>query len=80
MIKMFEFYIAWTDAIKFGDVYTGLIGYQSKNCALSANLLWVIGPSIESERAAELAAENMLRQIREINRHERIIFMDGVTL
>ncbi len=80
MIKEFDYYIAWTDAMKYGDGFAGLIGYQHKLLTTSAQILWVVGPNLNSERDAEHSADEMLNQIIEINRFGRVVYADGVML
>lgn len=80
MIKVFKYYFAWTDAATCGDTFVGLIGYQPKAFSDSANILWVIGFNFDTELVAHSAADDMLRQITEIDRHGRVFFCDGVLL
>lgn len=80
MVKNFEFYIAWTDAMAYESGYAGLIGYQRKSQNGLAHLLWVVGPDLGSEYEAEFSAEKMLDQIKDINRFGRVIYRDGVML
>lgn len=80
MVKNFEFYTAWTDAMKYESGYAGLIGYQRKSLNGVAHLLWVVGPELGSESEAEYSAEKMLDQITDINRFGRVIYVDGVML
>jgi len=80
MIKEFEHYIAWTDAMKYEHGYAGLIGYQRKTIDSCARLLWVVGPNLVCEYDAEMSADKMLEQIISINRFGQIIYADGVML
>lgn len=80
MVKDFEYYIAWTDAMAYESGYAGLIGYQRKSVDGAAHLLWVIGPNLRCESDAEHSAEIMLDQIRDINHFGRVIYADGVML
>jgi hypothetical protein len=80
MVKNFEFYIAWTDAMSYESGYAGLIGYQRKSLNGIAHLLWVVGPNLQCESDAEYSAERMLDQIMDINRFGRVIYADGVML
>lgn len=80
MVKNFEFYTAWTDAMKCESGYAGIIGYQRKSLNGVAHLLWVVGPELASESQAENSAEKMLDQITDINRFGRVIYSDGVML
>lgn len=80
MVKDFEFYIAWTDAMEYGSGYAGLIGYQRKSLNGLAHLLWVLGPNLRCESEAELNAAKMLDQIIDITRFGRVIYVDGVML
>lgn len=80
MIKHFEFYTAWTDALEYESGYAGLIGYQRRSVNGMAHILWVVGPELGSEAEAENSAEKMLDQITDINRFGRVIYADGVML
>lgn len=80
MIKEFSHHVAWTDAMKYKNRYTGLIGYQRKIGDGLARILWVYGPEFTEIAAAELSAEKMLEQITDINCFEHIIYADGVML
>jgi hypothetical protein len=80
MVKNFEFYIAWTDAMAYESGYAGLIGYQHKSLNGRAHLLWVVGPNLQCESDAEFSAEKMLGQIKDINRFGRVIYADGIML
>ncbi|UQY35188.1 hypothetical protein K8U54_01405 [Pseudomonas fulva] len=80
MFRDFKGCIAWTDAMKDGQHYVGLIEYQPKCAGAAVQLLWVpaLGSVCESE--AETAADNMLRQIRDITIDGDVIYRDGVAL
>jgi hypothetical protein len=80
MVKNFEFYIAWTDAMQYESGYAGLIAYQSKSLNGMAHLLWVLGPNLRCESDAEYSAEKMLDQITNITRFGRVIYADGIML
>lgn len=80
MVKEFLHYIAWTDSMTYENGFAGLIGYQSKCPNGSARMLWVISPSLSSEKDAEISADNMLEQIQDINSFGKIIYADGVLL
>lgn len=80
MVKNFEFYTAWTDAMAYECGYAGLIGYQRKSLNGIAHVLWVVGPNFLCEFDAENSAEKMLDQIMDINRFGRVIYADGVML
>jgi len=80
MIKEFTHYIAWTDAMTYENGYAGLIGYQSKAPQGTAKILWVLGPNLTSESDAENSADNMLKQICDINSFGKVIYADGVML
>lgn len=80
MVKNFEHYVAWTDAMEYGSGYAGIIGYQRKSLNGLARLLWVVGPELGSESEAESSAEKMLDQIMDINRFGCVIYSDGVML
>ncbi|MEN0037944.1 MAG: hypothetical protein AAGC78_12800 [Cellvibrio sp.] len=66
MIKEFSHHVAWTDAMKYKNRYTGLIGYQRKIGDGLARILWVYGPEFTEISAAESSAEKMLEQIKDI--------------
>ncbi|MDO8345835.1 MAG: hypothetical protein Q7T48_21735 [Cellvibrio sp.] len=80
MVKNFEHYVAWTDAMTYESGYAGLIGYQRKAIDGAAYILWVLGPNLKSESDAEQSAEIMLDQIADINRFGRVVYVDGVML
>ena len=80
MVKEFEHYFAWTDAMRYERGYAGLIGYQRKGNGSAAHLLWVVGPNLQSEGDAETSADKMLDQIVAITPFGRIIYADGVML
>ena len=80
MVREFEHHIAWTDAMRYGCGYAGLIGYQRKFNGELTRVLWVIGPNIACESDAETSAEKMLDQIAEITCFGRVIYTDGVML
>jgi hypothetical protein len=80
MVKEFPEYIAWTDAMKEGNHFIGLIEYQRKVPGAEVNILWVMAPNIIEQFDAEKAAVRMLGHIRDISVHGRIIYSDGVAL
>lgn len=80
MVKEFSNHIAWTDAMKEGQGYIGLIEYQHKLPFSMVHALWVIDPRLTNEDDAELAAMNMLEQIYDITDTDRVIYNDGVAL
>lgn len=80
MVKEFADHIAWTDSMKDGHNYVGLIEYQRKIPASTVHVLWVINPQMKAEDQAERAAAKMLEQIREITDRNNIIYSDGVAL
>jgi hypothetical protein len=80
MVKEFTEYIAWTDAMKEGSNFVGLIEYQRKTPGAEINILWVMAPNITEQYDAERAAIRMLSHIRDINSSGRIIYSDGVAL
>jgi hypothetical protein len=80
MVKQFANYIAWTDAMKEGQNYVGLIEYQHKLPYSLVHALWVIDPRLTNESDAEIAAMTMLEQIYEIADGDRVIYSDGVAL
>ena len=80
MVKEFPYYIAWTDAMREGQKYVGLIEYQRKLPGANVQILWVVSPNLNEQRDAEIAAIGMLNHIREITASGRIIYSDGVAL
>ncbi len=80
MVKEFPHYTAWTDAMKYEHGYAGLIGYQNKAPDSLAHILWVIAPNFTSASDAEISADKMLEQIRDITRFGKVIYTDGVML
>lgn len=80
MVKEFNHYIAWTDAMSYESGYAGLIGYQSKAPHGTAKILWVLGSNFMSELEAEMSADHMLEQIHDINSFGKVIYADGVML
>ena len=80
MVKEFRNYIAWTDAMREGQTYVGLIEYQHKLPCSMVHALWVIDPRLTNEDDAETAAMTMLEQIYDITDADRIMYSDGVML
>ena len=80
MVKEFPNYIAWTDAMREGQSYVGLIEYQRKLPGANVQILWVVAPNLHEQRDAEIAAIGMLNHIRDITASGRIIYSDGVAL
>jgi hypothetical protein len=80
MIKEFPNHIAWTDAMREGYNYVGLIEYQRKSPCSLIHALWVINPYLMSECEAENAAVSMLEQIHDITGSDKVIYSDGVEL
>lgn len=80
MVKEFLHYTAWTDVMKYEHGYAGLIGYQHNAPDSLAHLLWVIAPNFTSELDAEISADKMLEQIRDITQFGKVIYVDGVML
>lgn len=80
MVKEFSHHIAWTDAMREGFSYVGLIGYQRKSPFAIVHVLWVINPSLTGEDEAEFAAISMLEQICEITESDNVVYRDGVAL
>lgn len=85
LIKEFENHIAWTDVMKDGRNYVGLIEFQRKLSSSSAHsswvqALWVFNSRRMDELEAENAAAAMLEQIYEITPAGRVIYKDGVAL
>lgn len=80
MVKEFHEYIAWTDAMKEGTNFVGLIEYQRKKPGAEVNILWVMAPNMTEQYDAEKAAVRMLSHIRDISSQGRIIYSDGVAL
>ncbi|MHA6493112.1 hypothetical protein ACX0MV_07675 [Pseudomonas borbori] len=80
MFKDFKHYTAWTDAMENDQGYVGLIEYQPKCPGASVHVLWVIAPGCVCANDAETAADQMLREIRDITAMGRVIYSDGVML
>ncbi|MGY4532014.1 hypothetical protein ACVW0Y_001130 [Pseudomonas sp. TE3786] len=80
MFRDFDTCIAWTDAMKEGHNYVGLIEYQPKRMGAEVRVLWVIVPGCVCENEAETAADNMLREIADITQLDRVTYSDGVML
>jgi hypothetical protein len=80
MVKEFPRHIAWTEVIKMGCNFVGLIEYQRRAPCSMVHELWVVGPHLSDEDDAEMAATEMLKNIREITDYDDIIYSDGVVL
>lgn len=80
MVKEFARHIAWTEVVKEGCRYIGLIEYQKRAPCAMVHELWVLGPHVNDELDAELAAITMLENIREITDYDDVIYSDGVAL
>ncbi|MCY1296417.1 hypothetical protein D9M68_280550 [compost metagenome] len=80
MFRDFKHYTAWTDAVRDGPRYVGLIEYQPKRAGGRVRVLWVILSDCACESEAETAADDMLRAIRDITRDGRVIYRDDVAL
>ena len=80
MVKEFPRHIAWTEVIKEGCKFVGLIEYQKRAPCSMVHVLCVLGPHLNDETDAELAAESMLQNIREITEYDDVIYNDGVML
>jgi hypothetical protein len=80
MVKEFPHHIAWTDAMREGCNYVGLIEYQRKLPCARVHVLWVFSPYEAGADEAEGAAINMLEQICEITDGDNVIYSDGVAL
>jgi hypothetical protein len=80
MFKDFKHYTAWTDAMKDGQAFVGLIEYQPKRPGARVRILWVVTPDCVCEDEAETAADNMLDQIRDITPEGTVIYQDDVSL
>jgi hypothetical protein len=80
MVKEFPCHIAWTEVIKEGYKFVGLIEYQRRAPCSMVHELYVVGPHVNDETDAELAAAAMLENIREITDYGDVIFSDGVML
>ncbi len=80
MFRDFAHHTAWTDAMRSGRDYIGLIEYQPKDPGASVQVLWVIGPGCACESDAETLADNMLEQIADITRDGDVVYQDGVRL
>ncbi|MER0041552.1 hypothetical protein [Pseudomonas sp. MGal98] len=66
--------------MKDGQHYVGLIEYQPKYAGAAVQLLWVPAFGSVCESEAETAADNLLRQIRDITIDGDVIYRDGVAL
>ncbi|GGY71822.1 hypothetical protein GCM10011613_15890 [Cellvibrio zantedeschiae] len=80
MVKEFANHIAWTDAMREGYSYVGLIEFQRKLPCSIVHALWVINPHSMDEFEAETAAIAMLEKIDEITDADKVIYCDGVAL
>lgn len=80
MFRNFKGCIAWTDAMKDGQQYVGLIEYQPKCAGAAVQMLWVVAPGCICESEAETVADNMLREIRDITIDGSVIYRDGIAL
>jgi len=80
MVKEFPRHIAWTEVMKEGFNFVGLIEYQRRAPCSMVHVLWVLGPQFHDEADAELAATSMLENIREITDTDGVIYSDGVAL
>ena len=80
MVKEFKHYIAWTDVMRAGNGFVGVIEYQRKLPCSMVHVLWVINPQIRDEDESEDAATAMLEQISEITAAGKVIYSDGVAL
>jgi len=85
MIREFEYHIAWTDVMREGRNFIGLIEFQRKlPCPLMqtywVQALWVFNLRRMDELEAEDAAVAMLEQIDEITPAGTVIYKDGVAL
>lgn len=80
MVREFPRHIAWTEVVKEGCKYVGLIEYQRRAPCSMVHVLWVIGPHVVDELDAEMAATFMLESIREITDYDDVIYSDGVAL
>ncbi|BCD88438.1 hypothetical protein PSm6_48450 [Pseudomonas solani] len=80
MFRDFKHCTAWTDAMREGQNYVGLIEYQPKREGAGVRVLWVLTPGCVCENEAETAADNMLREIRDITVEGSVIYSDGVAL
>lgn len=84
LVKEFEYHLAWTDVVRNGRSYVGLIEYQRKLARTSSRswvqVLWVYNANAMDAQKAEQAAVAMLSQIHEITRAGQVIYKDGVAL
>lgn len=80
MVKEFARHIAWTEVVKEGCKFVGLIEYQRRAPCSMVHELWVVGPHLNDEDEAEIAAASMLESIRDITESDNIIYSDGVAL
>jgi hypothetical protein len=80
MVKEFPRHIAWTEVMKKGYSFVGVIEYQRNAPCSMVHELCVLGPPCHDEIDAELAANSMLQNIREITDGGDVIFSDSVML
>ena len=80
MVKEFPRHIAWTEVMKEGYNFVGLVEYQRRAPCSMVHTLRVLGPEFHDEDDAELAATSMLENIREITESGDVIYSDGVAL
>jgi len=80
MVKEFARHIAWTEVMKEGLGFVGLIEYQRRAPCSMVHVLWVVGPHLSDEDHAEMAATAMLENISEITEYDSVIYSDGVAL
>jgi hypothetical protein len=80
MVREFARHIAWTEVMKQGYNFVGLVEYQRNAPCSMVHELCVVGPRYRDEMDAELAANMMLENIREITDSGDVIFSDGIAL
>ncbi|SDI25435.1 hypothetical protein SAMN05216189_1003163 [Pseudomonas delhiensis] len=80
MFRDFSGSSAWTDAMRDGGAYVGLIQYQPKREGAPVEVLWVFAPGSRNAAEAEDAARRMLARIRDISADGRVRFDDGISL
>ncbi|WP_423357806.1 hypothetical protein [Pseudomonas citronellolis] len=80
MFREFSGSSAWTDAMRSGGAYVGLIEYQPRREGAAVQVLWVFAPGSRNEAQAEDGARRMLARIRDISADGRVRFDDGISL
>lgn len=78
MVKEFACHIAWTEVIREGCKFVGLVEYQRRVPWAMVHELCVVGPYLNDENDAEIAATSLLENIKEITECDDIIYNDRV--